>query len=149
MSRFVLADTGPLVALFHEDDASHDWALARLQEFREPLLTCEAVLTEAMHLLRKVPPGHASLLSLWERDLLRVRFSAENEKGAIRRLLRRFADVPISFADACLVRMSEIHTDCLVWTLDSDFRVYRRSGRQSIPLMIPGRATQIRRRQDR
>jgi hypothetical protein len=64
MSRFVLADTGPLVALFHEDDASHDWALARFQEFREPLLTCEAVLTEAMHLLRKVPPGHASLLSL-------------------------------------------------------------------------------------
>jgi predicted nucleic acid-binding protein len=138
MSRIVLADTGPLVALFHEDDAAHDWALARFQEFTEPLLTCEAVLTEAIHLLRKVPPTHLNLLGLWERDLLRVGFSAENEKGAIRKLLRRFADVPISFADACLVRMSEFQANCVVWTLDSDFRVYRRSGRQTIPLVIPG-----------
>jgi len=138
MRHLVLADTGPLVALFHEDDAAHDWALARFQEFTETLLTCEAVLTEAIHLLRKVLPAHVNLLSLWERDLLRIGFSAENEKGAIHRLLRRFANIPISFADACLVRMSEVHVNCVVWTLDSDFRVYRRSGRQSIPLVIPG-----------
>jgi uncharacterized protein len=138
MSRFVLADTGPLVALFHEDDSAHDWAVARFREFTEPLLTCEAVLTETMHLLRKVPPGHVNLMSLWERDLLRVGLSAEDEKAALRRLLRRFANVPISFADACLVRMSEIHADSVVWTLDRDFRVYRRSGRQPIPLVIPG-----------
>jgi predicted nucleic acid-binding protein len=141
MRRLVLADTGPLVALFHEDDAAHHWALARFREFTEPLLTCEAVLTEAIHLLRKVPPAHANLLSLWERDLLRVGFSAEDEKDAIPRLLRRFADVPISFADSGMVRMSEIHAACVVWTLDSDFRVYRRSGRQSIPLVIPYRAS--------
>jgi uncharacterized protein len=139
MSRLVLADTGPLVALFHQNDSAHQWALARFREFTEPLLTCEAVLTEAIHLLRKVPPAHANLLSLWQRDLLRVGFSVENEKDAIRRLLRRFADVPISFADACLIRMSEIHADSVVWTLDSDFRVYRRSGRQSIPLVMPTR----------
>jgi uncharacterized protein len=137
MSRFVLADTGPLVALFHPDDAAHNWALARFKEFTEPLLTCEAVLTEAMHLLGKVPPGHSSLLALWDRGLLQIGFSAENEKDGIRRLQRRFAGVPISFADACLVRMSEILSNCMVWTLDSDFRVYRRSGRQSIPLLTP------------
>jgi uncharacterized protein len=137
MSRVVLADSGPLVALFHQNDFAHRWALARFREFTEPLLTCEAALTEAIHLLRKVPPAQANLLSLWQRDLLRIGFSAENEKASIRRLLHRFADVPISFADASLVRMSEIHTVCLVWTLDSDFRVYRRSGRQSIPLIIP------------
>jgi predicted nucleic acid-binding protein len=139
MSRLVLADTGPLVALFHQNDSAHQWAIARFREFTEPLLTCEAVLTEAIHLLRKVPPAHANFVSLWQRDLLRVEFSAENEKDAIRRLLRRFADVPISFADACLIRMSEIHADSVVWTLDSDFRVYRRSGRQSIPLVTPTR----------
>jgi predicted nucleic acid-binding protein len=139
MSRLVLADTGPLGALFHQNDSAHQWALARFREFTEPLLTCEAVLTEAIHLLRKVPPAHANLLSLWQRDLLRVGFSVENEKDAIRRLLRRFADVPISFADACLIRMSEIHANSVVWTLDSDFRVYRRSGRQSIPLVMPTR----------
>jgi predicted nucleic acid-binding protein len=137
MSRVILADTGPLVALFHRDDAAHPWALARFQEFSEPLVTCEAVLTEAFHLLRKVPPAHFRLLALWERATLQIGFSAESEKDAIRRLLRRFDNVPMSIADACLVRMSEIHSDCAVWTLDSDFRVYRRSGRQSIPLLIP------------
>jgi uncharacterized protein len=137
MSRLVVADTGPLVALFHDDDAAHGWAVSRFQEFTEPLVTCEAVLTEALHLLRRIPPAHLSLLTLWERQLLRIEFSAESEKHAIRRLLRRFSSVPISFADACLVRMSELHQDCAVWILDSDFRVYRRGGRQSIPLLIP------------
>jgi uncharacterized protein len=137
MSRLILADTGPLVALFHGADAAHPWALARFQEFREPLATCEAVLTEALHLLRKVPPANFGLLALWERATVRIKFSAESEKDAIRKLLRRFGSVPMSFADACLVRMSEIHSDCAIWTLDSDFRVYRRSGRQSIPLLSP------------
>jgi uncharacterized protein len=137
MSRLIVADTGPLVALFHEDDAAHHWALSRFQEFTEPLVTCEAVLTEALHLLRQVPPAHFNLLALWERELLRIGFSAETERDVIRRLLRRFDNVPISFADACVVRMSELHPDCAVWTLDSDFRVYRRSGRQSIPLLMP------------
>jgi predicted nucleic acid-binding protein len=137
MSRLILADTGPLVALFHGGDAAHGWAVARFQEFTEPLVTCEAVLTEALHLLRKVPPSHAKLLALWERELLRIKFSAEREKEAVRKLLHRFEGVPISLADACLVRMSEIHSNCAVWTLDSDFRIYRRSGRQSIPLVMP------------
>jgi predicted nucleic acid-binding protein len=56
---------------------------------------------------------------------LRIRFSAEREKDALRKLLRRFRSVPMSFADACLVRTSEIHSDCAIWTLDSDFRIYR------------------------
>ena len=113
------------------------WALSRFREFTEPLVSCEAVLTEALHLLRKAPPAQFSLLTLWERDLLRITFCAESEKDAVRRLLRRFSAVPISLADACLVRMSELHQDCSIWTLDSDFRVYRRSGRQLIPLLIP------------
>ena len=137
MSRLILADTGPLVALFHREDAAHLWKLARFQEFTEPLVTCEAVLAETLHLLRKASPAHFSLLALWEREVVRIRFSAESEKDAIRKLLRRFGSVPMSFANACLVRMSEIHSDCAIWTLDSDFRVYRRSGRQAIPLLIP------------
>jgi predicted nucleic acid-binding protein len=138
MSRLILADTGPLVALFNKGDAAHRWAISRFQEFTEPLLTCEAVLTEAFHLLRKISPSQSNLLALWERGLLRIELSAENEKEAILGLLRRFRSIPISFADACLVRMSELRQNCAVWTLDNDFRAYRRSGRQSIPLLTPG-----------
>ena len=138
MSRLVVADTGPLVALFHEADAAHRWAFSRFKEFTEPLVTCEAVITEALHLLRKISPAKFGLLALWQRGLLQITFSAESEKTGIRKLLDRFGNVPISYADACLVRMTELYQDCVVWTLDSDFRVYRRSGRQSIPLLMPG-----------
>ncbi len=51
--------------------------------------------------------------------------------------MQRYADQPMSFADACLVRMTELHPDSMLITLDGDFRVYRRHGRQAIPLATP------------
>jgi len=66
-----------------------------------------------------------------------VTFSYEDQKVFIGRLLKKYADVPISFADACLVRMAELHPDSAVFTLDSDFKIYRRNGRQAIPLIFP------------
>ncbi|HNG34544.1 MAG TPA: pilus assembly protein, partial [Blastocatellia bacterium] len=58
-------------------------------------------------------------------------------KMAVSKLLEKYADVPMSFADACLVRMSELYPDSAVFTLDSDFKIYRRNGRQAIPLIFP------------
>ena len=51
--------------------------------------------------------------------------------------MKKYVDVPMSFADACLVRMSEVFSDPMILTTDSDFRVYRRHGRQVIPCAIP------------
>ncbi len=51
--------------------------------------------------------------------------------------MRRYANVPMSLADACLVRMSELAAGCVLFTLDGDFRIYRRHRRQKIPLVIP------------
>ena len=133
----MLSDAGPLVALFNFRDARHGWARARYREFVEPLVTAEAVLTEAFYLLRRVPGGVEKLLALWQRGLLVPSFSAELEKAALLALLRRYADFPISLADASLIRLSEIHARSRIWTLDADFRVYRRNGRQSIPLLAP------------
>jgi predicted nucleic acid-binding protein len=132
----IIADAGPLVALFHDRDAHHKWAINRYREFREPLLTTEGVLVEALHLLRKVPGGHADLLALWRRGLLNASFSAEIERVSVLNLMRRYADLPISFADASLIRLTEIHAHSEVWTLDRHFRVYRRNGRQTIPLVM-------------
>ena len=135
MKPVVLADAGPLVALFNQRDLHHAWALARFREFIEPLVTAEAIMVEALHLSRRVPGGAEKLLILWSRGLVAIAFSAEAEKEALCRLMQRYKDVPISFADACLVRLSEIHSRSAVWTVDNDFRVYRRNGRQSIPLL--------------
>lgn len=137
MTPLILADTGPLVALFNRNDAHHGWALARFQEFREPLHTSEPILTESLHLLRRVPGGIGKLLTLWERDLLLIAISAEREKPALLTLMHRYADIPVSFADASLIRLTELHPRCKVWTLDADFHIYRRNNRQTIPLLTP------------
>ena len=137
MTGVILADTGPLVALFNRNDRQHVWALSRFREFTEPLVTAEPVLTESLHLLRRVPGGVEKLLALWQRGLVIPALSAEDEKPSLLVLMRRYADVPVSLADACLVRLAEIHPRCRVWTLDADFRVYRRNGRQAIPVLTP------------
>lgn len=133
----VIIDTGPLVAFLCRDDGRHGWVTAQLALVEPPLLTCESVLSEAAFLLRRVGRGADALLALVRRKLVRVPFQLEAELPAVERLMARYANVPISLADACLVRMSETHAGSVVVTLDSDFRTYRRHGRNVIPLITP------------
>jgi predicted nucleic acid-binding protein len=133
----VIVDTGPLVAFLRRDDSHHAWVIAQLDLLDPPLITCEAVLSEAAFLLRRVSRGPDALLALVRRKLVRVPFQLEAELPAIERLVARYANVPMSLADACLVRMSETHAGSVVLTLDSDFRTYRRHGRNIIPLIAP------------
>ncbi len=49
----------------------------------------------------------------------------------------KYNNVPMDFADACLVTMSEEEKDSLVVTLDRDFSIYRRNGPQVIPVLRP------------
>ena len=133
----ILVDTGPLVAALRVDDEFHAWAREQLQRVPAPLLTCEAVVSEALHLLRRSKGGHAAVMELLRDRLVTLPFRLEDELAPIARLLNRYADVPMSLADACLVRMSEQHAGACVLTLDSDFKVYRRHGRGVIPTIAP------------
>lgn len=99
--------------------------------------TCEAVITEACFLLAALPSGNEQVFRLLQRKLLRVTFRLDDETDAVAALLERYRNVPISLADACLVRMAELYTNSTVLTLDSDFRIYRKNRRQTIPLIIP------------
>lgn len=138
--RVVLADTGPIVAFLNGRDRHHRWAVESLARLRPPLLTCEAVLSEAAYLLRALPAGGERVMDLVTRGVLRIAFDLEQESAAVGRLLRRYGSVPMDLADACLVRLSELHADSSVLTIDSEFRdVYRRNGRQVIPTLSPGR----------
>ena len=135
----VLVDTGPLVALLDRSDSAHDWAVEVFKLMRPPLLTCEAVLAESWHLLGDSGPSRGALAKLHEKGVIRVAFDFEREAAAIWRLLRKYADVPMDYADACIVRMAELHPRAELWTMDSDFRVYRRNGREAIALLSLGR----------
>lgn len=138
MKAGALLDTGPLVALLNVRDRRHAWATEVFRGLRAPLLTCDAVLSEACFLLRAFPAGVDAVMSLVEQGLVDASFRLSPEVPVVRRLLARYADVPMSFADACLVRMSELHPDLPVVTCDRDFTIYRRNGRRVIPTLMPG-----------
>ena len=135
MARSLLVDAGFLVAMLSRRDSHHEWAVKAAAENSPPWYTCEAVLSEAYHLLgERGGPGLNAMLS---RRALVARFDLDGNVEAVVVLLRKYASVPMSFADACLVRMSETMDDALLLTTDSAFHVYRRHGRQVVPVLCP------------
>lgn len=133
----VIADAGPLVAYLKRDDQDHEWTREQFEGLRSPLLTCDAALSEAFFLLDQMHGGCGSLLGLLERGIVVPVFDLRGELAAVSALMRRYASVPMSLADACLVRMAELNEGSTVFTLDSDFRIYRKHRRQVIPLLSP------------
>lgn len=134
--RPVIADTGPLVAFLVEREPRHAWTVEQFKSLPAPFLTCEPVLTEAFYLLGRVPQGPQRLFDLLEQGLLTVDFRLAKEAKALERLIRKYHDVPMSLADACLVRLAEIHPTATVFTLDRHFRIYRKHGRQPIEVVM-------------
>ena len=136
--RVCLLDTGPLVSFLGSGLEHHAWAVEQWKEVRPPLLTCEPVLTETAFLLKRAGRDTDGLFALLERGVLRIAIGIEREQADLRVLMRRYRNRPMSLADACLVRLSEIHGSSEVLTLDSDFRIYRRHGNKVIPVRMPG-----------
>jgi predicted nucleic acid-binding protein len=137
MNPVTLLDTGPLVALFYRRDQYHTWARKQISQLPAPLLTCEPVLTEACFLLRRLNGNCDAALEFVNTGAAKVAFNLNDEIGAIRSLIARYTGVPMSLADACLVRMSELYPDCILLTTDSDFTIYRRNQRKIIPRLMP------------
>ena len=86
MKSRVIVDTGPLVALLSRSETHHAWVMQQLGDIQPTMLTCEAVLAEATYLTRAGPGAHAAILLL----------------------ICRYTNVPMSLADACLVRLAEL-----------------------------------------
>jgi predicted nucleic acid-binding protein len=126
-----------LVAYLDRSERHHTWVSQRVGELDAPLLVCEPVLAEAMFLLTRLPAAQDALLGLLENGALRLAFDIQDHVAALRALLRKHADQPMSLADACIVRMAELHEQHRVFTLDSDFLVYRRHSRESLDLIHP------------
>ena len=135
--RVGLLDTGPLVSFLGAGLEHHAWAVEQWKEMRPPLLTCEAVLTEAAFLLKREGQDADALFGLLERGAIRIAIAVEREQADLRALMRRYRNRPMSLADACLVRLSEIHRTAEIVTLDADFRIYRKHGNIVIPVRMP------------
>ncbi len=133
----VIVDTGPLVAYVQENEERSEWAQRTFDRLSPPFLTCEPVLTEACFLIARGGGDPDDLLDLVERGLLRVDFAVGAELPRVRALRKRYRNLPMSLADACLVRMTEQTPASRVITFDSHFRIYRRHDRRAIPLLMP------------
>ena len=137
MERKIIVDTAPLVAFLNRDDRFHEWAVEQWAHISPPMLTCEAVIAESCFLLRHLENGSESVLKLIDRKVLHIGFRLAEEHRYIMKYLRRYANIPMSLADACLVRMVEQYSDSRIFTLDQDFCIYRKHGRQTIPVLMP------------
>ena len=109
--------------------------MEQASRFPPPSITCEAVLSETFHLLGS--RGIGSVAALLHRGVLICSYRFADDPDAVLKLLEKYSQMPMSFADACLVRMAEIENDPTLLTTDADFRIYRRHGRQMIPCVLP------------
>lgn len=134
----VLIDTGPLVTFLAAGLKHHAWVREQWERLQPPMLTCEPVLTEAAFLLKREGRETDALFALLELGVIRVGLHMEEEQADLRTLMRRYRDRPMSLADACLVRLAELHEGGRVFTLDTDFEIYRRHGNKVIPVLMPG-----------
>jgi len=131
-----IADTGLIVAMLNRDDRHHKWAAEIARAASEPLITCESVLSEAAFQVGSVE----WVLGLVRTGFLKLAFDLSRNVEQVAELAQRYQDRNPDLADLCLIRMSEIHADMPVITTDEkDFRIYRRNGREVIPIVCPPR----------
>jgi predicted nucleic acid-binding protein len=95
------------------------------------------VITESCFLAQRIHNGQETILKLIQQGHITLPFILSQDLEAIETLMQRYASVPMSLADACLVRMSEMYDNSQVLTLDSDFTIYRKQRNQPIPVIMP------------
>ena len=120
-----------------KSDKFHQWTKVELSKINPPLLTCEAVVVESCCLLKSTDGVVDLIFSLLRTKQITIPFSSTNEMAEVEVLMKRYENVPMSLADACLVRMSELIPGSVILTLDSDFRIYRKNRNEAIDLIIP------------
>ena len=140
MTASVIVDAGFLVALLSGRDANHGWAAAQAARLPPPWTTCEASVAEAFRLLG--PIGAGGLRALLERRAATCGFHAGKELAPVLKLMAKY--MPMSFEDACLVRMTETMADPVVLTTDTALHNYRRLGRKTVPCVTPGQTAERR-----
>ena len=133
----IILDTGPIVAFLNKRDRYFSWAYETFNLLEPPVYTCESVISEACFLLGNIECGSTAVVELIERKLVVIDFDLSGEIQAVKKLMSKYANIPMSLADACLIRMTEIEKNSQIITLDQDFNVYRRFGRQHVPVLMP------------
>jgi predicted nucleic acid-binding protein len=132
-----LVDTSFLVAVYNKSDFYHSRCMRVHQTLEQPLATCEAVITESIHLLRYAPGAAEAILASIEEGVLEISFKLNEAAGKVQAILRKYSDTPADFADACLIAMADELDTGDILTLDSDFVHYRWKRTRLFQMLIP------------
>ena len=132
----VLLDTGVIVGLLDRSEQYHGKCVEAVSSIEQPLVTCEAVIAESCYLLRDLRGAPEAVLENVERDVFLVPFRLSGNASRVSKLMKKYRDTPIDFADACLVSLAEALQTGRILTLDGDFRVYRWARNRPFDLLI-------------
>lgn len=136
----VLIDTGPLIAYVNKRDQYHRWAVRQFNTLKQPFYSCEAVFTETVYQLLSMRTNPDKVLEYVTQGDIKIQpiFSNLDSQKRIRQIISKYGDLPCDFADACLLNIYERSSQpAKIFTLDSDFSIYRTQTGQSISLIIP------------
>jgi predicted nucleic acid-binding protein len=133
----VLVDTSYLVALYDASDRDHARCLRVYETLQQPLVTCEAVITESIYMLRFSSGAAEAILASIESGALEISFKLSEAASAIYSIMHKYRDTPADFADACLIHMADELDTGDILTLDSDFAHYRWRRTRRFQLLVP------------
>jgi predicted nucleic acid-binding protein len=125
LARRSLVDAGPLIALFDKDDGYHQAVKEFFRGYAGRLYTSWAVITEVLHMLDFDIRAQIDFLTWLRRDALEIAPLTKECIGRIIALSRKYADIPMDFADATLIVISESEQIKEIVSIDSDFYIYR------------------------
>jgi predicted nucleic acid-binding protein len=129
-----ILDAGPLIAALNRQDEHHRWACETLERLGPPFYSCPEAVAEVAAMTGQP----AAIVEMIQSGEIVLAFDLSEQTASVLSLLKKYSDRDMDLADACIVRMTELMRDCRVLTLDrADFAVYRRNGRDLIPLIAP------------
>ena len=132
----VLLDTGCIVALLDRSEKHHRRCVDVVSAIEAPLITCEAVIAESCYLVRNLSGAAAAILQNVERGVFQMPYRLSGDAGSVLNLMTKYADVPMDFADACLVDMANRYQTGRILTLDQDFQIYRWGRNRPFELLV-------------
>jgi predicted nucleic acid-binding protein len=134
--KYCLIDSGPMYALFDSSDSYHKKTVAFIKSFKGKFVTSLACVTETTYLLDFDKQAQFSFLDWIGKGAVEIVSVGNEDVVRVIELFKKYSDLPMDFADGCLVAISEIRDIKDVATIDSDFEIYRRNGNQKFRVHI-------------
>ncbi|MCA9447203.1 MAG: PIN domain-containing protein [Candidatus Omnitrophica bacterium] len=132
----ILVDSGPLIALFDASDKHHAASIEFIRNNPYPLVTTLATITEVLHLIDFDRNAQIDFIDWVRRGGVEIHSIENADLERIRQLTVKYHDLPMDFADSCLVLLAERLAIHSIATIDRDFTVYRINGRQKFKILL-------------